>query len=371
MSEGDANLRREPPVPSQSEEARRVPLLKWVNSLLRHRFTLIAIPLTVAVLVVGWELLQPRTYTSNVSFTPAQTGDGRLSQVSGLAAQLGVQVPGGGGNRSPQFYADLLTTNEVLRMVVKADYSLPEGAVTEAGTARGSLIDIYGIQEPDSLRARAIAIESLRSSIIVRSDLETSLIRLSVRTSRPRFSQLLADRLLEAVHQFNVERRSSQAAEERAFLERRLEAARTDLHAAEDSLQNFLERNRSFQGSPQLRFEHDRLQRRVQMQQQIYSSLQESLEQAKIEEVRTTPVVTVVQSPTRPSIPDPRHLVLKTVLALLFGGVLAVIWALARDAFQRGDWEETKHLTEFRRQLRDIRREAERASHPLRRFFGR
>lgn len=371
MSVGDATSHVGTPPPEGSGEGGDVPLLKWVNSLLRHRYAMIAVPLTLTVLVVGWELIQPRTYTSDASFTPARTGDRRLSQFSGIAAQFGVQVPGGGGNRSPQFYADLLTAKEVLGTVVESEYSLPGGALTENGATRGSLVDIYGIREPDSLRARAMAIESLRNSLQVRSDLETSVVRLSVRSSRPRFSQLLADRLLEAVHQFNVERRSSQASEEREFLEERLEAAEADLRAAEESLQIFLESNRRYQGSPQLRFEHDRLQRRVQMEQQIFTSLQESLEQAKTEEVRTTPVVTVVQPPTRPAIPDPRRLVLKVLVALLLGSVLAVMWALARDAFERGDWEETEHVTEFRRHLSQVRREARKVVAPVLRRIGR
>jgi uncharacterized protein involved in exopolysaccharide biosynthesis len=353
------------------DRAQRVSILTWVNSMLRHRSLLVRVPLALAVLVVGWELLQPRDFTSYTSFTPAQMGEGQLSQLGGLAAQFGVRVGGGAGNRSPQFYADLLTSDEVLRLVVESDYSLPAGPLTEEGAAEGSLIEIYGIDEPEPLRAREMAMERLKNSLTVRNDLETSIVNVSVRSRRPRFSQQVAERLLDAVHQFNVERRSSQAASERAFLEERVESARHDLRAAEDSLRRFLEDNRRFEGSPGLQFEHDRRQRRVQMQQQIYTGLQQSLEQAKTEEVRTTPVVTVVQPPTLPALPDPRRLPLKALLALLLGGMIAVAWALGRDAFGRGDWEKTEQVTEFRRLLKETREDLERVAAPMRRLFGR
>lgn len=352
--------------------AGRVSILTWVNSMLRHRSLLVEVPLALAVLVVGWGLFQPRTYTSSASFTPAATSDGQFAQISGLAAQFGVQVPGGGGgNRSPEFYADLLTSDEVLRLVVESDYSLPDGPLTDEGAADGSLIEIYGIEEPEPLRAREMAMERLENSLTVRNDLETSIVHVSVRSRRPRFSQQVAERLLDAVHRFNVERRSSQAASERAFLEERVESARRDLRTAEDSLRRFLEDNRRFEGSPSLQFEHDRRQRRVQMQQQIYTGLQQSLEQSKTEEVRTTPVVTVVQPPTRPALPDPRRLALKALLALLLGGVIAVAWALGRDAFGRGDWEETERVAEFRRLLEETREDLDRVTRPIRRLLDR
>jgi hypothetical protein len=99
--------------------------------------------------------------------------------------------------------------------------------------------------------------------------------------------------------------------------------------------------------------------------------LQQSLEQAKSEEVRTTPVVTVVQPPTRPALPDPRRLAFKALLALFLGGALAVAWALARDAFSRGDWEEVEHVAEFRRLLDETRQDLERAVRPFRRIRRR
>jgi len=89
--------------------------------------------------------------------------------------------------------------------------------------------------------------------------------------------------------------RQSQAAAERGFTEERMAEAQEELRAAENELQRFLQNNRQFQNSPELVFQHDRLQRRVAMRQQVYTSLVQSYEQARIDEVPNTPVITVVE----------------------------------------------------------------------------
>ena len=70
---------------------------------------------------------------------------------------------------------------------------------------------------------------------------------------------------------------------------------------------------------PELNFQQERLQRQVQLQQQLYTTLSQSFEQAKIEEVRDTPVITVVEPPEAPVRPDPRGLVRNAFLTIILG----------------------------------------------------
>jgi uncharacterized protein involved in exopolysaccharide biosynthesis len=132
---------------------------------------------------------------------------------------------------------------------------------------------------------------------------------------------MLADRLVSGVGRFNVERRKSQAAAERQFVDGLAAEAERDLRTAEDGLQSFLQRNREMGGSPQLVFERDRLQREVALRQQVYTSLLQNREEARIREVRDTPVITVLEDPRLPVVAEPRKTVLKALLGG-FGGVL-------------------------------------------------
>ena len=110
-------------------------------------------------------------------------------------------------------------------------------------------------------------------------------------------------RLLELVTEFNQERRQSQAAAERRFVEARREEAKGELEEAERNLQRFLEQNRSYESSPQLVFEAQRLQRSVDINQQLYTSLAQSYEQARIAETVTHPSLPSWTSPRRPALP--------------------------------------------------------------------
>lgn len=97
----------------------------------------------------------------------------------------------------------------------------------------------------------------------------------------------------------------------------------------EDRLADFYKRNRNF-GSPDLQAEEARLQRQVNVQQQLYLTLAQGFETAKIDEVRNTPVVTVLERPTGLVAPVARNTVRKVLLSLLFGfmGALAVAFII-------------------------------------------
>src|SRR5207249_3089073 len=125
----------------------------------------------------------------------------------------------------------------------------------------------------------------------------------------------IANRTLEVLNDFNVHRRQTQAGAERRFVEGRLAELKDELHAAEDKVQRFLQQNREFRNSPPLLFEYERLQREVATRQAIYTTLAESYERARINEVRDTPAITVLQAPRLPLLPQSRRLVLKSVLA--------------------------------------------------------
>ena len=78
---------------------------------------------------------------------------------------------------------------------------------------------------------------------------------------------------------FNLNNRQQQAGAERAFIEKRLADAQSQLSNAENNLQAFLTENRDFRSSPTLQLEFDRLNRTVASRQSLYNSLAASYEQ--------------------------------------------------------------------------------------------
>jgi uncharacterized protein involved in exopolysaccharide biosynthesis len=119
------------------------------------------------------------------------------------------------------------------------------------------------------------------------------------------------------------------------------------MRSAEDRLQAFLQRNRDYRNSPELTFQQERLARDVSLQQTVFTTLAQSYEQAKIEEVRDTPALTLIDAPERPPQPDGSGLVKKGLLAVILGGLLGLGVALVREGFGRAHGAGSEELREF------------------------
>jgi uncharacterized protein involved in exopolysaccharide biosynthesis len=82
--------------------------------------------------------------------------------------------------------------------------------------------------------------------------------------------------------------------------------------------------------SPDLSAEHGRLMREVSMRQSMFMSLAQAYAQARMESIRNTPVITIVERPSVPAKPNPRGTVMWAVLGTLLGGVLSGLVVLGR-----------------------------------------
>jgi uncharacterized protein involved in exopolysaccharide biosynthesis len=162
-------------------------------------------------------------------------------------------------------------------------------------------------------------------------------------------AMLVNTHLLDLLNKFNLHTRQSQASAERQFTEQRMAEVRTDLSEAENRLAAFLKTNRDYQNAPDLRFNYERLSREVSIQQQLFVSLAQSFEQAKIDEVRDTPVISVVESPELPARPDSRFLAIKTCVAFLGSLLLALLVLRGVDFLERSRVREPAEFEEFER----------------------
>jgi len=290
--------------------------------------------LTVVLIVV---LITPRSYTVRASFVPqARRGS---SSITELAAQVGL-LPGADAGQSPAFYVSLLGSHELQDAVVRTQYDM--------GGERRTLVDIYRISEgPEPARVER-AIRRLRTRIEFSPDTKTGIVTIVVRSPDPLLSRQISARFLQLLNEFNLSTRQSQAAAERKFTESRLAEVTRDLREAEDRLQSFLQQNRDYRSSPVLELAQQRLMQQVTVQRSLYSSLNVAFEQAKIEEVRDTPVISVVEHPAPPALPDSRALVVKCLLALFFGAGFGLLLALAGDLLHGREGDVPEEVTELR-----------------------
>jgi uncharacterized protein involved in exopolysaccharide biosynthesis len=280
----------------------------------------------VVGLIAG--LLTRRTYASSATFIP-QDADANLSGLALAASQFNVKLPSVGGAWGPAVYVELLQSPVLLEPIAGDTLT-----VAELGNQRTTLMDllkIRGASQAEKLERAEIA---LRQIITARELRSLNAVELTVRTHWPSVSATIARQLVDGVNRFNVTSRRTQASAEREFIEQRAEVAAAALRAAEERLATFLRQNR-MAVSPELSLERDRLQREVNLQQQLYTTLLQSREEARAREVRDTPVITILEAPRTPVLPESRRTLLKAVLGMLGFGLLGVLFAVVSDGVGR------------------------------------
>lgn len=325
-------------------------LIAAATTLLRNWKPLVVWPFVLGVLAVSITFLFSPTYTASASFVPQQVDASTLSSLSGLAAQFGVSVPQANAAQSPAFYADLVSSRPIVEAIVDSKYLVR----VDTGMATAELQRFLDINEAMPTKRREKAIREMRRHIFADFDQRTGVIEFSIRTAWPELSYQIAQRMLALINDFNLRTRQAQAEAQRDFSESRLQAARDELRRAEDELERFMLRNRSFAGDPQLNFQHDRLARDLQLKQQLYLSMAQAFEQSRLEALRNTPVIAVLSHPELPVIPDRRYLLVKGVAAAAFGFFVVAGLAMARRAL-RSNALNSGEISELREAVAEAR----------------
>lgn len=296
----------------------------------RYLALLIGLPLLLALIVGVLGLTRPRTYTATASFTPSSTPTSP-SSITSLAEQFGVNVRSGSASQSPPFYGDLIRSRAILEPVADTSY-----ATTPNGPAR-SLADLFEVPATatPALR-RDMSLVRLGEKLAVSVKRETGVISFAVTTRWPQVSAAVARHILAQVDRFNLETRQSQAKAERRFVEQRLQEARAELRTLQDQRLSFVRQNRDatregFGVVTESGLTLQRLESDLRSHEQVVSSLAQAYEQARIDEVRDTPAITVVEEPEPPVRPDGRGLARSVGLALVLGFGLAVALAFGRE----------------------------------------
>jgi uncharacterized protein involved in exopolysaccharide biosynthesis len=312
-----------------------------LNVILRHRVLIVVLMLLFGFYNGFRSITSPKHYTVESQFLVK--GSRSSGQLGGLAAQLGLSLGGGDAGQSPQFYLDLLEAKAILWPIALKTYTVK----TDTGVVTGNLIKIFNIKDPRPNVARAKVIDALKGAISSTSSVKTGVITVLVHAGRPDLAVQISSNLLDQVNVYNISRRQEQAAGEKAFVQRQVDEKRAELTQAESDLRNFLESNRMYTQSPELILERNRLQRQVDLRSNLYQSMLQSYEAARIDEMRDIPVISVIEAPEMPIQADPRGGVKKTLIGLAVGLVLGVIIAFFREKMAANRQAQTDEFVEF------------------------
>jgi uncharacterized protein involved in exopolysaccharide biosynthesis len=286
-------------------------------------------------------LALPSRYQSSTSFTSSSANDlslGAASITQGLAQAFGVgQLTNAA--KSPEFFRAAIDLPRLLEEVLLAQYPYSG----DGGSLRYlSLLDIYDLPGATPRRRIEKSISKLSDNINVTVDRLTGIVTLQVTALQPQLAAALADTVLQELNALNLASQQSQAKAQRVFLEGRVGAARDSLRAAERALMQFYTDNRTFAASPPLAFRERQLRRDVDMATQLYLPLSEQLEQARILEVRNTPVLVVLSPAVLAAQRSFPKRTLMVILATVSGLLAATIYVVGSAWWRSGGAHDSR-----------------------------
>ncbi len=297
---------------------------------------LVTVPVLAALAGALAAALWPKTWTATTSFVPEQALGSNNVSLLGALGGLGSLLGDAGGasalaklkdGPSTEFFADVLTSTELMSATLRTPFTDP----VDPGVRR-PLLDLIDVTGPTAERRFGNGLRKLQKKVLVVISRKSSIVSLSVTLRDPALSASVANRMLELLNRFNLERRQRSSTEQRRFAEGRLGMARIELDSAERVRQEFLDANRSYYESPRLMAVYDQLDRVVRVKEGILIGLTKTFEESRVAEVRDTPLLTIVDVATPPDRPLQRPLLwggLAATVGVILGFVGVVFGALA------------------------------------------
>jgi uncharacterized protein involved in exopolysaccharide biosynthesis len=270
-------------------------------------------------------------------------GSSSTSQLQGLAAQFGVAVQGG-SEGAQWVYPEIIKSRTLARSLLDRKFD------TNKYGPQKSLLQIltYGNEEPevgpDTLMK--FGIESYLGMINVEQD-KQQIYTVTVSTFEPQFAADLCAALIEELDKHQRAYKTEKVKETRLFIEGRIVDVQKELEEAEEALKDFVDRNRQIQGSPALLLEQQRLTREASVLTGVFTTLKQQLEMTKIDEVKESALVQVLDPPEAPLYRDKPKRKLSVLLSLILGFGFAVVVAFVKEYASNSDDEEKGKLREI------------------------
>ena len=279
---------------------------------------------TAAAIIIA--LLLPNYYRSTVVILP-ETNQNKLAGLGGLsdlASLAGVNV--GGEVSLAKLYPTIAKSEAVLYNVIYRKYH------TTSYSDSANLIKIWDIDQTKPHEAYESMLKTLREELDATLDTKTNVLSISILTKEPHLSADIVNTVASELDLFVRTKRTTNASEQRKWIEGRLQEVKNDLERSENTLKDFRENNRRVSDSPQLLLEQERFIREVQINSTLYGELKKQYELTKIEEIKNIPIVNVMD-PGRPAAvkEKPKRFIIICVTATLaLIGSVGYIFALAK-----------------------------------------
>ena len=261
----------------------------------------------ITFLFIAYSLLATPYFESKITVYPAgslvESGN-MMNNLQGIAESFGL----GNANNNQTFnIPDIVNSRRLKKSLILSKWE------TKKYKEPVNLIQFWDIDKPnwfnpkkwikdilpfpkspyDTLGAQTFdALEKLNESIIV-DEKVTGLIEVTVILEEPKIASDIANYIAEFIKDFVAAEQQKEATRNKNFIYKQLIKSKIDLEKSEQELTNFREKN-PFSRTPSLEEYRGRLERNIESNQQVYITLRQQYEIAKIDEAREYLLVTIL-----------------------------------------------------------------------------
>tara|TARA_Y100001934_G_scaffold283143_1_gene400765 strand:+ start:2653 stop:3738 length:1086 start_codon:yes stop_codon:yes gene_type:complete len=344
MSERSDNFSNLTSIPHYDEQD-NISLTDIMLTLARNTKVIIITPTILCSLMIIYVSFIAKPIYTSTSKIMSSSNTGGITQAAGLAAQFGIALPAGQSEQK-WAYPEIIKSRTLARSMIKKKFD------TNQFGSQKSLMQIltYGNDKPevglDTLEIKAV--DNFLKMIDVSESKMTGILTLNIHASEPSLAAKLNKSLVEALDEHQKKYNKAKTSDTRKFIEGRILDTEKELMAAEENLKVFMARNRRIENSPALQLEEQRLSREVAVLTGVFTTLKQQLETTKIEEVKESDYVIVLDKPEIPlmrSKPKKKELV---VLAGVIGIGIGILIAFFRKFVSKIEKDDKKKISEAR-----------------------
>ena len=317
-------------------------IIDFITIVARQIKIIIITPIIFCVVVIIYVLfIADPIYTSSSKIMSSSANNGGVTQAAGLAAQFGIALPSR-ETETKWAYPEIIKSRTLARSMLKRKFD------TSQFGKQKSLFEILingnSNLEFDRGPRESLAVDIFLQMINVSENIKTGILTLNVNALDPMLAAQVNQALIEELDTHQQNYNKAMTIDTKHFIEGRIGDTEKELMSAEENLKIFMDRNRRIENSPALQLEQQRLTREVTVLTGVFTTLKQQLETTKIEELKESEYVVVIDPPEVPisrSSPNRKALV---ILAGFTGILMGVFIGFFKEYFENSNGEDQKKL---------------------------
>ena len=338
--------RNKPKIPNQEQYAESfreetISVIEIILILVQQLKIILITPIILCTIAIYYVLFMTVPVYSSTAKIMSASGRSGASQASGIAAQFGINLSSGSSDKQ-WVYPEIIKSRTLARAMLKRKFD------TKIYGPQKSLLQIltYGNESP-SVGLDTLVKYGINGVIGMISISENGVFYdLSISAPEPVFARDFATALIEELDAHQREYNNAQIGDARQFIEERILQTEKELMAAEEALKVFMDRNRRIENSPALQLEQQRLGREVTVLTGVFTTLKQQLETTKIEEVKESDYVIILDAPEIPLQRTKPNKRLMVILSGTLGIGLGIVLAFITEYVANTEREEKDKMTE-------------------------